>query len=265
MFLARPPGPALRPYVALLWAAQGATSPSTREWVLPSATAQLLVNLAADRLTFHRSLTDAERLSGVTLSGPFSRPTLVESADQDDICGASFCAHGLAAFGIPVHALHNQMVDLAQLRPDFDRRALARLRAAADPRARLTALERLLASLRLGPDPAAVVPWMVGELEDPTRRIAALVDACGWSKRRLVRGFRAAVGMTPKRYQRVRRLRRALRELRGPATIAEVACAAGFYDQAHLDHEFTALAGLTPSAYRDRATAYLGHVAADDE
>jgi len=30
---------------------------------------------------------------------------------------------------------------------------------------------------------------------------------------------------------------------------AEVACASGYYDQAHLIHDFQSFAGLTPSAY----------------
>jgi len=264
VFLARPPGPALRPHVSLLWVARGATSSARREWVFPSATAQLLVNVVTDRLTFHRSPREPRALAGAAVSGPFSRPLLVEAREQEHVCGASFHPGGLAAFvDVPGHALHDEMVDLAELAPGHDRAALDRVRDARDPDAQLTALEAFLGTLRCPRRPPALVSWAVGRLEDPTRRIQDLVADSGWSRRRFVRSFERAVGVTPKRFQRVRRLRRALGEMGGDACLGQVAHAAGFYDQAHLVHEFQELAGMSPTAYLARRTGYVGHVVAE--
>jgi AraC-like DNA-binding protein len=41
---------------------------------------------------------------------------------------------------------------------------------------------------------------------------------------------------------------------------AEVAMEHGYYDQAHLIHDFRELTGLTPTAYRPRAAHEWNHV-----
>jgi AraC-like DNA-binding protein len=67
--------------------------------------------------------------------------------------------------------------------------------------------------------------------------------------RQLQRRFRAATGLTIKRYARIRRLRRSIAHLvEGPRqSWGEVASALGFADQSHLISEFTRLAGARPS------------------
>ena len=63
------------------------------------------------------------------------------------------------------------------------------------------------------------------------------------------------VGLTPKtiarvvRFDRARRLlQRGVMVLRRPM-LADLAVACGYYDQAHLDREFRALAGCSPSRW----------------
>lgn len=62
--------------------------------------------------------------------------------------------------------------------------------------------------------------------------------------------FRREVGVTPKRYARIHRFRRALALLAAPAPrLAEVALSAGYYDQSHMNADFRRMAGLTPGEY----------------
>jgi transcriptional regulator GlxA family with amidase domain len=70
------------------------------------------------------------------------------------------------------------------------------------------------------------------------------------SKSRLVSRFRDQVGVTPKVYSRLIRFRRACAMLdAGGASLADVAVAAGYYDQPHMNAEFRELAGLTPREF----------------
>jgi transcriptional regulator GlxA family with amidase domain len=80
-------------------------------------------------------------------------------------------------------------------------------------------------------------------------RIEELVKQSGFSHRHLVARFREEVGMTPKSLARVLRFEHSLTMLRQTtAPLAEVAAAAGYYDQAHLNRDFKALAGSAPGA-----------------
>jgi AraC-like DNA-binding protein len=74
--------------------------------------------------------------------------------------------------------------------------------------------------------------------------------------------FESVVGLTPKRFARVRRFQRVLRQMRQGADVrwTDVALACGYYDQAHFIREFEAFAGLNPSRYRAAAPVYPNHV-----
>jgi AraC-like DNA-binding protein len=53
-------------------------------------------------------------------------------------------------------------------------------------------------------------------------------------------------------------LRRAHR--RASVDLADLAAAAGYFDQAHLTHEFNSLAGMSPSVLLAGRTEFLNHV-----
>ena len=80
--------------------------------------------------------------------------------------------------------------------------------------------------------------------------------------KRFVRRFRDQIGLTPKRFARVRRLQRLLGAVARDAGVewAEAAAEHGYYDQAHLIHDFRELTGITPTAYRPRAANEWNHV-----
>jgi AraC-like DNA-binding protein len=85
--------------------------------------------------------------------------------------------------------------------------------------------------------------------------VQRLATETGWSDRHLRTQFRAEIGLAPKAAARVVRFDRARRLLLGQARaggrprLAELAACGGYYDQAHLDREFGALAGCPPTAW----------------
>ncbi|WP_432824900.1 helix-turn-helix domain-containing protein [Dactylosporangium sp. CA-092794] len=81
---------------------------------------------------------------------------------------------------------------------------------------------------------------------------AELAGETGWSARYLSRRFGIEIGLSPKVAARVTRFDRARRRLQdsgGRYPLAELAVACGYYDQAHLTREFSALAGVPPARW----------------
>lgn len=81
-------------------------------------------------------------------------------------------------------------------------------------------------------------------------RVEALAGRIGWSRRHLSARFREEVGIGPKTLARIARFEHACWLLRrGPRDLAGVAITAGYHDQAHMTHEWQALAGCTPRVW----------------
>jgi AraC family transcriptional regulator len=82
-----------------------------------------------------------------------------------------------------------------------------------------------------------------------------LAEATGLHPVSVAQAFRKAHGVSAGAYQRRLRIEFACRELlRGRRTLAEIALAAGFYDQSHFTRTFRRLVGTTPARYRADAT-----------
>ncbi len=81
----------------------------------------------------------------------------------------------------------------------------------------------------------------------PGVTVADIAADVGWSRKHLTHRFREQVGLPPKVMARVLRFERAVALLSGGTGLAEAAFACGYYDQAHLNREFRALSGCTPT------------------
>ena len=81
-------------------------------------------------------------------------------------------------------------------------------------------------------------------------RLDEISHEAGVSPSSLIRCFKKAYGMTPHAYLTNRRVQFARAQLRRGLPIVEVAMAAGFADQAHLQRTFKQLLAATPGHYR---------------
>jgi transcriptional regulator GlxA family with amidase domain len=87
-------------------------------------------------------------------------------------------------------------------------------------------------------------------------RISALAAHLGISQQTLIRRFRARLGMTPRTYLRVLRMRSAQQQLRDTRrSIAQVATLVGYDDLKSFQQAFRAQIGTTPTNYRSAARA----------
>jgi AraC-like DNA-binding protein len=261
----RPRSLRLRPFVAALGYYESALPPG-RERALPTGTTSLLVNLAEDELrTYDGPGPDARvhRTRGSALDGPSSRPRVIDTMEQRCIVSVSFTLGGAWPFtGAAPARTADQLVELADLWGRDGAVLRERLLDSATPAARLSALEdALLAHLSDTAEACPDIGYAAALIEQSTR-LADVADRLGWSTGTLTRRFRERVGLTPKRFARVRRVQRVLESVNDTAKAdwAAVAVTHGYFDQAHLVNEFRELAGITPTAYRPRSAAEQNHV-----
>ena len=82
--------------------------------------------------------------------------------------------------------------------------------------------------------------------------VAELARQCGKSVRQIERLFVATLGLTPKVYCSILRMRSALEAIQQHkcADLAGIATAAGFTDQSHMNKDFARLTGRTPGSFR---------------
>ena len=81
-------------------------------------------------------------------------------------------------------------------------------------------------------------------------RSSELEEVTGLTRYELARQFRSAFGTSPYRYALMRRLDGARTQLQRNRSLADVALASGFADQAHLTRMFKHAFGVTPARYR---------------
>ncbi|MBE8522601.1 helix-turn-helix transcriptional regulator [Amycolatopsis sp. H6(2020)] len=152
-----------------------------------------------------------------------------------------------ALFGMPVRDLANSVAGFEDL---LGREAtLLTERLSETPDARV--LDDFFgARLRDAPSPPRPVlgAWHRLDATQGRLKISALADELGWTPRHLTTRFRAAFGLGPKTVARIFRLRHAsslARRLPWP----EISHRCGYADQSHLNRDFRALAGCTPTEF----------------
>lgn len=79
-----------------------------------------------------------------------------------------------------------------------------------------------------------------------------LVAFTGYGERYLEKQFKEHIGLSPIRFAKTIRMLHYIKSLQSPtilSTLTAKAYQAGYYDQAHLNHDFKNLTGITPSAF----------------
>ncbi|WP_425411098.1 helix-turn-helix domain-containing protein [Hyphococcus sp.] len=85
--------------------------------------------------------------------------------------------------------------------------------------------------------------------EGRTSSIRRFAAAESLSPEHISRQFKLYFGVSPARYRREKRVRRAMKLISGGVTIHETAYRCGFSDQSHLTREFRKITGMTPGGF----------------
>lgn len=210
------------------------------ERVIPSGTVELVFNLNEG----------CGRSRFAVVSGAYGRPFDVETRVHAALLGVHFKPGGAGGLlGVPAGELSDTHLELAAI---WGRRAVElrdRLGAAAHASQRFRILEQSLLGLLSGSvgirDEVAAG---LGRLEAIGVEVGDVARQVGLSHRRFIELFTEQVGMTPKRYARVRRLQNAigLATGHGAPPWTQVALDCGYFDQAHLCRDWVEFTGLSP-------------------
>lgn len=237
------PAPPLRPYIAhyTLCLGEGSALPQAFPplTILPDASGCLVFTLSG------------EGLDGL-LYGPSSRAVRV---DNDlGVCPLRFFVEfrpgGLSAFiRTPLWELTDLVLPLDGAERGLDRLVQVCWRSEPDLDGFTAAVDRGLCARLVGSGAfSGLLARFLAERPGPS----ALAEETGYSARHLSRLFRERCGLSPKGLQRVQRVNAAARLMQRPGSLSLTGLAQelGYFDQAHFIHDFQAVCGVTPGAYR---------------
>jgi AraC-like DNA-binding protein len=250
-------------YVDRLWFYADLYPPHRREHVLPDGTFELIVDLRDEpRRLFDRGGDNRETLfRRAWISGAHSQYIIIDALPGSSMIGAHFKPGGAAAvLGLPADELRDQVVELEAIWGSAGIGLRDRLLAARGPQAKFATLERwLLQCLERHKSDTLQqqrVFWARDRLlaADPPR-ISDVVAQLGISHRRFIDEFRSHVGLTPKRFCRIRRFQQVVAQVAARKAIdwADLAYTCGYFDQAHFANDFRAFSGFRPTEYVRKA------------
>jgi AraC-like DNA-binding protein len=239
------PPAALCEYVECFWTRGAAAETEARHHVIPDGCIDLLFT--------YDSLAASDGPASAMAVGTMTRPLSVEPTEVTAYVGVRFWpGRALPFLGVPAVAITDLSVAITDLwrprdrrlvdthvtplggwRAPFERLLLARLERAEPTDRTVDAAVRAI--LRVG-----------GNLS-----IAALAPALGVTRQHLARAFARHVGVPPKMFARVARVRKVLAKARVASNVdwAALALDAGYYDQAHLAGEVREITGRTPTEW----------------
>jgi AraC-like DNA-binding protein len=264
----RLPRPPLDSFIESIWVYENDPRPPALERILPTGAAQLIVNLKEDQTRVYDPEFPDQcfSTSGSVLSGVQNRFQIIDTSEQEYVAGVAFKPGGTVPFfRLPAHEARDADVPLESL---WGARRTASLRErlleSGTIDAALDAFEAVLQEIWAPPGlhPAVTYALAVFDRAPSTTSITKVTDTIGLSAKRFIERFKREVGLTPKRYCRVRRFQRALALSHQNRDVdwTRVALDCGYFDQAHFIHDFRSFAGITPTGYESARTSFQNHV-----
>jgi AraC-like DNA-binding protein len=248
------PSPVLQPFVRRYrWHRYRGVAPGVHH-VVPSRHVTVMISLGDPLRVEVPGLAAACRFSAL-VGGLHTDLATVAHDGQGCGVGVELTPRGVRALlGIPAGVIGSTVVDLHGSWGRWPGELAERLFFASSWRARVQVLDCVFSGLLCEagePPPGVAEAWARLVRCGGNLQIAALASDLGVSRRRLSERFRAEYGLAPKQAARVFRFERAaaLVESAGPGSLARVAADCGYFDQAHLDQEWRALTGLTPTSW----------------
>jgi AraC-like DNA-binding protein len=187
------------------------------------------------------------------VSGCYSEAFDIDTRAHSLVLGVHFKPGGAGSvFGVPTGELANEHVGLDDIWGASATELRERLCVAPSLQHRFELLEKFLV-VRL-PDRQrrrSAVTVGLAQLELSGTEVGHVAQDLGLSRRRFIEVFTEDVGMTPKRYSMVRRFQRALSlaSRSSPAAWSQIALECGYFDQAHLCRDWSALTGMSPGQF----------------
>lgn len=262
--LTRAPHPRLRSYVGDYVGYDISGVPAGTHRGLPSGSLTFIVTI--DRpLEQYDKTSDSTEVFDVLLAGLHLHPTLIRH--DGTMAGIQIDFSPLAPrvfFDAPAVEFVHRSYDLKNIARPIAEELYERVNAAVTWPTRFDAIDDVLTRVideAVSPRPEILESWRQIALAHGGLPVSLVADHVGWSRRHLNSQFHAEFGIGPKEAARVLRFDRARRLISTrTARLADIAITCGYADQSHLNRDFRALTGLSPSQWLsadDMARVYV--------
>lgn len=244
----------LAEFVEFLWTAVDYAPAHVGEWILPTGTVDIVINL-------NSSEAEPGWISGVQASAVY-----LETRRPLSLIGARLRPGGARAIlGHPAGELCNASARLEEIWGGDAVDLRDGLLRTTGEHHQVAMFEHFLHGRLLAQDSDnAGTRFAMRQHRNMLRAttVHELADLSGLSAWRYSSLFLDHIGLTPKRYLRLIRFRRAIATIQDAAEVdwVTVAMDCGYFDHAHFCHDFRAFSGVTPADYLRRRTAHPNHV-----
>ena len=253
------PGPRLAKYIRCFWQLEDDASVSASpEPVLPDGSIEIIFNIG-DAFRRHHTDNTIETQPKAIIVGQMRGPAMIQPTGHVSLFGIRFKPAGAFPFlRMPLSEITDQIPSLDCILNGHSANLEERINLAATFSERISIAEYVLSNLideRAGPDKksgeyrAFLAVERIAQT-DGCVSIDALVDELGLSSRHLGRQFLNTVGIGPKLLARIFRFQKVFKALQQQSVNwSAIAHDCGYYDQAHLIHDFREFAGQNPTGY----------------
>lgn len=248
----------LRPYINSYWMIQAEPGVPIQDRTYPDGCQEIVFNINSIVM---RSDTPGcyNRNPNIELIGQMTRYYDLQTSGEQCYFGIKFYPHSFSAFTHEsIHDLRDQSIHLGEIlgpcvncviddvlpNPDFDAFVAAANRyfCAALMRDRVAGKSYQLVD--------RAVRMLFADRDEI--RIDTLRHQLGVGNRRLQALFQDFVGLSPKQLLKMIRFQTSFKFLHHrDLALTDVAMRCGYYDQAHFNHDFKTLAGVSPTQYRE--------------
>ncbi|MCD7936318.1 MAG: helix-turn-helix domain-containing protein [Tannerellaceae bacterium] len=252
------PSEVLAPYISCYWILRTRKEEIIQEQIIPSGGIQLVFHLSGRIYSGNRQ--EWQPLS--FLGGQATTHDLLSFPDSIEMLAVLFRPYGARAFfPFPMHALQNQTISIQELDLPWLTMLEEEVHLADSGQLRIEKIEQAFTKALYGTELYNIqrlTPSLRFASRIPEATLSRMADLSCLSPKQYRRIFSEYVGATPKEFLRIIRLQRALHLLyTAPSlTFQTVAFDCGYYDLAHMTHEFKLLTGYPPSEYLRRNDPY---------
>lgn len=258
-----PPAPRLAPYVVSYFSGMmnAQSEPDMSYTIVPNGCVELIIHLDEKYCRLPTSI-GLSHTPDYMLIGLFSQPYRVHFQCTVPIFSIRFNPEAIPLLlSVPGKEVLDTYEDIELLLGQSFRDFCHRIRECRQTEERVGCADqfftRLLARRKNTSVYVTTGTGMIrDEVDEPLEEISRRLHI---SQRQLERKFKEQIGITPKRYQRLMRMRKVMRtmEQHQSLDLTSVAYYCGYYDQAHFIKDFKRMTGQTPSIYRQDQQQFL--------